>query len=171
MSKGKRVRTKKPAKKSKLTTAPGKSLPNAPQRLASALAWLADGERYLTVRNQLMETYSISHATAETDIKKAYQAIASELEAEVPQLTARVSDRLWRVALKAEKNADYSAAVSALARFAKLHGLEAPKKHHVTGGVTEEQKQLLAALSLTPIERQRRISELEGQAGEVESKP
>lgn len=169
--KGKRGRTKSPSRKTKLPTAPGKSLPNAPQRLKSALSWLAEGARYLEVRTRLMETYSISHATAEIDIKKAYQIMADALEAEVPQLTARVSGRLWRVALKAEAAADFSAAVSALARFAKLHGLEAPKKLTVSGGVTEEQKQLLAALAMTPADRQRRIEELEAQGGEVESKP
>jgi hypothetical protein len=170
-SKGKRGRAKAPPRKAKLTTAPGKSLPNAPQRLKSALAWLADGKRYLEVRTLLMETYSISHATAEIDIKKAYQVITDEAEVEAPQLAARVSGRLWRVALKAEAAADFSAAVSALARFAKLHGLEAPKKIQHSGGVTEEQRQLLAALAMTPADRQRRIEELDGQGGEVESKP
>jgi hypothetical protein len=171
-SKGKQGRAKKPARKAKLTTAPGKSLPNAPQRLASALAWLADGQRYLEVRTVLMEKYSISHATAEADIKRAYQVITDEAAVEAPQLAARVSGRLWRVALKAEAAADYSAAVSALARFAKLHGLEAPKNINVTAGVTEEQKQLLAALAMTPADRQRRIAELEGeQGGGVESTP
>ena len=170
-SKGKRGRTKSPPGKAKLTTAPGKSLPNAPQRLASALAWLADGCRYLETRTQLMEKYSISHATAEVDIKKAYQVITDEAETEAPQLAARVSGRLWRVALKAEAAKDYSAAVSALARFAKLHGLEAPKKIQHSGGVTEDQMQLLAALAMTPADRQKRIAEIEGQGGEVESEP
>lgn len=158
-------------KKGRRKTSSGKPLPNAPQRLAAALSLFAEGERYSHVRTQLMETFSISHATAEADIKRAYVAIQEEVESEMPVISARVSNRLWSVALKAEKVGDFSAAVSALGRFAKLHGLEAPKVLHHTGGVTEEQKQLLAALRLTPLERQTRISELEGQGGEVESEP
>ena len=158
-------------KKGKPKTSRGNPLPNAPQRLASALALLGEGKRYLEVRAELMEKFAISHTTAEGDIKRAYQVIADEAEAEAPQLTARVGDRLWRVALKAEREGKYDAAVSALARFAKLHGLEAPKKLTVSGGVTEEQKQLLAALAMTPADRQRRIAELEAQGGEVESTP
>jgi hypothetical protein len=161
---------KKP-KAGKPKTSRGKPLPNAPQRLATALALLGAGDRYMAVRAALMEKFAISHSTAEADIKAAYRVIHEETEAEAPQLTARVSQRLWAVALKAEKNADYAAAVSALGRFAKLHGLEAPKHVHHTGGVTEEQKQLLSALAMTPVERAKRIAELEAKAGEVGSTP
>jgi hypothetical protein len=162
-------------KKGKPKTSSGLPLPNAPQRLRFALDLLDEGERYMKIRQMLMDSFKISHCTAEEDIKRAYKVIADETEAEAPQLTARVGHSLWRVAKKAEREGDYSAAVSALGRFAKLHGLEAPKKHHVTGGVTEEQKQLLAALAMTPVERQKRIAELEAEAAqqgeEVESTP
>lgn len=161
---------KKP-KAGKPKTSRGNPLPNAPQRLATALALLGEGKRYMAVRAALMDTFTISHSTAEADIKAAYLVIQEESEAEAPQLTARVSQRLWAVALKAERNADYAAAVSALGRFAKLHGLEPPKHVHHTGGVTEEQKQLLAALSMTPVERQKRIAELERDDAAVRAMP
>ena len=164
------------AKNGPQRTPSGAEVPVAPQRVRFALQLLDSGLRYNEVRRQVREKFKISKATAEKDIKRAYARIATEDEKERPQLAARISARLWRLAASAERAERYDAAVSALARLAKLHGLEAPKKHHVTGGVTEEQKQLLAALSLTPVERAKRIAELEQQVaaeggGEVESKP
>src|SRR5262245_54132844 len=119
----------------------------APHRVAYALELFGAGERYSAVRRALIAKYSISDTTAENDIEKAYKAIQVEAEKELPQLAARVSSMLWRIAGDARDDGDYSASVSALARIARLHGLDAPTMVRISGGVTEEQKQLLNALS------------------------
>lgn len=162
---------KKRTKSKPRATSTGSVIDRAPHRTAFALTCFDAGDRYSEVRRKVMAKFKVSDSTAERDIERAYKAIGEENEKERHQLGARVSARLWRIATSAEKKEKYDAAVSALARLAKIHGLEAPKKLTVTGGVTEEQKQLLAALAMTPADRQKRIAELEGQGGEVESTP
>jgi hypothetical protein len=59
---------------------------------------------------------------------------------------------------------DFKAAVTVLDRLCKLDGLYEPEKHHHTGAVSEEQKQMLVAIGMTPVERAKRIAELEARA-------
>jgi hypothetical protein len=168
---------KKRTKSKPRRTSTGTPIDVAPQRTAFALRLMCDlGVRYSETRRRLMAKFGISDSTAERDIERAYKQMGERNEKERPHLGGHTSARLWRIAGKAEREGKYDAAVNALGRFAKINGLEAPKKHHHTGGVTEEQKQLLAALALTPVERAKRIAELEAEAaaeggGEVESEP
>lgn len=159
------------AKNGPQLTSSGVPIPPAPQRVRFALQLLDEGLRFNECRRRVMDHFKVCKATAEKDIKRAYARIANEDEKEKPQLAARISARLWRIAASAERKEDFNAAVSALARLSKIHGLEAPKRVSVTGGVTEEQKQLLAALAMTPADRQKRIEELEAKQEEVESEP
>jgi hypothetical protein len=134
-------------------------------RVQAAAQLLQTGARFTEARDQLAATFAVSTRQAERYIKAAYQDVLEAQEtAERPHLKARASHRLWTIALKAERDGDYSAAVSALGRFAKLHGLDAPKEVAVTGTMTLEQEAMLGALRLTPLERDARIAELKQMA-------
>jgi len=118
-------------------------LDHVPQRLLFALERIdADGMRYTAVRRAIIQKFGVSDSTAETDIKRAYDVIAQAAAAEAPQLAARVTAKLWDVAMKAEAAADstvglpgggnYGPCIAALSQLAKISGAHAPKKIEVT---------------------------------------
>jgi len=143
-------RAKKPAK-----TKGGKSLPNAPHRVLYAVRSLSR-VGYSATRNAIMQRWGVCQTSAENDIKVAYLQMANDAESERPQLRARETARMTRVAAKAEGDGEYGAAVQASARIAKINGLDVDVVS--VGGMTEEQRTMLAALQMTPIQRQQRIA-------------
>ncbi len=150
-----------------LITDGGSAVPVAANRIAKAQELLTRGG-YSKARDGIMLQFGISKATAERDLAEAYRLIASDAETERPYLRTREVARLDRLAAAAETLGDkgdaagYSAAIRASQQIAKLCGLEAPTeiKGALTIGMSDEQKALLGALSMSPHERRQRIAAL-----------
>lgn len=145
-------------------TASGELVPNAVARVKVAQDQLTRGG-YQRTREILMDTFGICARTAASDIKQAYVLIAEDAEAERPQLRAREVQRMTRIADDAEKNGEFTAAIAASARIAKLNGLDV--ETIMTGTVSPEQQAMLSALVLTPYQRRARAQELRDQLGSV----
>jgi hypothetical protein len=128
---------------------------HAPQRLAAALKLLAAGERYTNARDALMAKFSISRATAERDLARAYAEIAAEAEAERPTLAARIADRVWRLGLRAERRKDDHLALAAYQSLAKLVGVGAERVvvESTDAAARAHIEAMHFALTLTPAQR------------------
>lgn len=143
-------------------TASGKDIPPAEYRVATAQRLLLDDcMSYGDTRDYLMKQYEVSHATAERDIAAARKQIAEDAEQERPMLRARETNRLNRIACKAESTGKLDSAISAIRSLAKINGLEV--QVIVAGGASPEQQALLNAAGMTPHQRQTRIDELRGR--------
>lgn len=151
-----------PTKGEPQTTESGKEVPSAPHRIRRAIRELTRGG-YSHTRDVLVDVFGICPRTATSDIKEAYRLIAEDAEAERPSLRAREVERMTRVALKAEQEGEFSAAVAASARIAKLNGLDVDIVQ--VGGVTPEQQAMLSALVLTPYQRRQQIEEIRARIG------
>ena len=128
----------------------------APQRLAAALKLLAEGERYTQVRSALQSKFQISRATAERDLARAYSEIALEADTERPTLAARISDRVWRLGLRAERRRDDHLALAAYQALAKLIGAGG-ERIVVESPMSTAERALLDALKFTPAQRQNQM--------------
>lgn len=131
---------------------------HAPQRLAAALKLLAEGERYTQVRAALQSKFQISRATAERDLARAYFEIALEADTERPTLAARISDRVWRLCLRAERRRDDHLALAAYQALAKLIGAS-DERVVVESSMSMADRALLDALKFTPAQRQNQMRE------------
>lgn len=148
-------------KKPKITeTESGRAIPPAPHRVAYAQQKLYENS-YSTVRAMIMKQFGVSKATAERDIANAQVLIAEDAERERPILRARETQRLNRIADKAEDAGEFSAAVQASRGIGKMNGLEVQVVS--VGNTSPEQQAMLNALVMTPHARRRRLAELKAQ--------
>lgn len=139
-------------------TSSGKEVPNAPHRIKYAIELLTSSG-YSKARDELVATFGICPRTAASDIKEAYRLIAEDAEAERPHLRTRETERMTRIAVKAESTGQLAAAIAASARIAKLNGLDV-ETLNLGGEVTPEVQAMLAAMSLSPKARKDREAEL-----------
>lgn len=129
---------------------------HAPHRVVAALKLLAEGERYTEVRSALQSKFQISRATAERDLARAYSEIALAADAERPTLAARISDRIWRLGLRAERRRDDHLALAAYQALAKLIGVGG-ERVVVESPMSMADRALLDALRFTPAQRQNQM--------------
>lgn len=125
-----------------------------PQRVDAALDLLSAGVRYRQVAAALAERFRVTVRQAERDIARAYTALAEEDKESRPQRKAKLRAFLWRQARKAEGASDFRASVAAAVALSRLDGLDAPTQLEHTG-------QIAIADTMTPVQRERRIAELE----------
>ena len=142
-------------------TAQGKSIPRAMNRVAFAQVTLSD-HTYARTRQMIMERFEVSEATASRDIAEAQKLFADDAEKERPYLRARETARLNRIADSAEDAGEYHAAVAASRGLSKLNGLEVDVIS--SGPLDPGQQAMVSAMTMTPVQRQRRIAELKAKA-------
>lgn len=135
----------------------------APQRLDAAIDLLCSGLRYGAVARALAAKFRISERQAQTEIARAYELLAEDEKEARPRRRGKLRTYLWRLARKAETGKDYRAAVAAAGQLARLDGLEAPAKVELSGEVTT------IADTMTPVQREARIAELEQRRRELDS--
>ncbi len=149
------------------TTKPTTKVPQGqPARVAHAVAALDRGDRYCAARDGLVARFGVTPRTAERDLKLAYEAIAAEHAAELPTIAARLSARIWRLALRCEKRRDEGGALAAYAQIAKLVGLGAAEHRVVVDPITAQERAMLEVLAMTPAQRLQEERELEMQRAE-----
>lgn len=124
------TKSRKPKK-----TASGAVVHTNVHRTAAAQELLVEFS-YSATRDALMKQFGISKATAERDIADAKVLIAEQAEKRRPYLGADWTQRLTRVADKAEDKGEYQAVVSASREVAKINGLYAEKKIKITNTTT-----------------------------------
>lgn len=137
----------------------------APVRLAFAVQALERGDRYGAVRAQLVVHFGISVRTAERDLVAAYAEVAAEYAAERPVIAARIGQRAWRLALRAEQTGDTHGALAALALVAKVAGLEKGLPHEPTVTGSPHDRFILEALHYTNANRIAEIENLRRETG------
>ncbi len=136
-----------------------------PIRINFALeAWLAPGprpERYSTVRTLLMDTFGISRATAERDIRDARLMNAEHTISNLPMMRAESSEQLQRIADKQEQ----SLPMASIAALREMHSINGLHVNVVSVGATSpEQQALIGALVMTPYQREQRIAKLRAES-------
>lgn len=144
-----------------LRTSSGAIVPPGIERGAWAETQLLLSRRYGDVLDELMRKFDVAKSTAEEDIALARQRIAEAAEKDRPFLRERETERLARIADKAEKAGEYTAAVQASRALSRLNGLEV--KIVSVGAVTPEQQAMVGALALSPHQRQQRIAKLRAE--------
>jgi hypothetical protein len=157
-------------------TESGKEIPSGIARIAFAQELRLSGARFVQAQKAIAAKFGVSDRQAAEDIKEAARLIAEANERDLPLDIERVKAELWNTVAMLDHAAtaalddhgDVKAHVSAigartqpLARLASILGMDAPTKIRVEGGITDEQKRLLDALSMTPAQRSKRMKELE----------
>lgn len=137
-----------------------------PQRLDRAIDLLCSGARYGKVRDTLAEYFSITPRQAEIDIKKAYEALAQEEQAERPRRKTKLRAYLWRIVRKAESKGDYRDVISGCRLLAKIDGLEAPTEIIATQDAHPTEGMSSAEVRAYIRERQARREEILATAGD-----
>jgi hypothetical protein len=127
----------------------------APQRVNAAVDLLCGGLRYRQVVAELEQRFGISDRQAERDIARAYEALAEDEKESRPQRKGKLRAFLWRQARLASTASDFRASVAAAVALSRLDGLDAPQKLEHSGEV------VTVADALTPVQREKRIAELE----------
>jgi hypothetical protein len=126
----------------------------APQRVDAAIDLLCSGLRYGVVARALAAKFHISERQAQTEIARAYELLAEDEKEARPRRRGKLRSYLWHLARAGAKAGDYRAAVAAAGQLARLDGLDAPAKIEHSGEVA-------IADAMTPVQREKRIAELE----------
>lgn len=128
------------------------------KRVDRAEELFAELASYRQVREALVREFKISERTAERDIAEVYRRWAEAAIVDRGPYRGRIRSALWRLAQDARGAEDLPSALRALGQLSRLDGIDAAQElkveNHVTGHGAFD------PLSLTPLEREKRIEEL-----------
>jgi len=161
---------KKPRRSTVKPRPPGHERPQAGKhRVAFALHLRDEGKRHGYIIPELMSRYGISRSQADEDLRRADVIIVERLEAEAPVVAGRMVARLERAIDAAEDAGDTRGMVAAIGELREWHGVGTTVT--VKGSAGSSEAAILAAIKLTPAQRNQREAELLKMLGEEDLGP